>query len=69
MKGYRLVLCAEDPARDSSGYVHCRDDEHARQALASILERHPEYRLAMAYDGDRLALTLAREGPPEALRP
>jgi len=60
MNGYRLVLCAEDPERDGAGFVFCTTDDDARKAVASILESHPQYRLAMAYDGERLALTLAQ---------
>lgn len=60
MNGYRLVLCAEDPKRDSAGFVFCANDDEAKKAVASILETHPHYRLALAYDGERLALTLAQ---------
>jgi hypothetical protein len=59
MRGYRLVLCAEEPERDSSGFVFCANDDEARKAVASILDSNPQYRLAMAYDGERLAVTVA----------
>jgi hypothetical protein len=61
MRSYRLVLCAEDPAEDADGFVHCRNEDEARTAVARILENNPKYQLALAYDGDRLAMTLARD--------
>ena len=65
MRDYRLVLCALDPDQDRTGYMSCADDERAGQALARLLERHPECRIAMAYDGERLAVTLAQQAAAE----
>jgi hypothetical protein len=61
MRDYRLVLCALEPEQDRTGYMSCPDDERARLALARLLQRHPECRIAMAYEGDRLAVTLAQD--------
>jgi hypothetical protein len=60
MRDYRVVLCALDQDEDRTGFMSCPDDERAREALVRLLERHPECRLAMAYEGERLAATVAQ---------
>jgi len=64
MIGYRLVLRSDGSGPERTGYVFCRDDVHAREAVKAVLQQNPNCHTAAAYDGDRLAFVLDQKAPP-----